>query len=286
MDVTATSLASIARATLAVDQERPAELPGQKPRGQELPAAFTISLSPEARAAFGNSAPLEPPRRAGEIEDEPEGAEKVEDLRLPGQKPAEEPGQPVKTAEDAPPATDTEKPPPEAEGEQQDASTSGQLSEEQQQMVRELQKRDREVRSHEAAHQAAGGGLAGGASFSFQTGPDGRQYAIGGEVPIDVSGGRTPEETIAKAQRIRSAALAPADPSPQDRAVAAMASQMEAQARREKQELDRLMLEAKDDPSKARQVASRGRVVSPAMQSRRLDRFGLATDPEQVHEQG
>lgn len=285
MDLTATSLASIARATLAVDQERPVELPGQKPRGQELPAAFTISLSPEARAAFGNSAPIEPPRRAGEIEDEPENAEKVDDLRLPGEKPVEEPGQPVEASED-PAAADSEKPPPEAEGEQQDASTSGQLTEEQQQMVRELQKRDREVRSHEAAHQAAGGGLAGGASFSFQTGPDGRQYAIGGEVPIDVSGGRTPEETIAKAQRIRSAALAPADPSPQDRAVAAMASQMEAQARREKQELDRLMLEAKDDPSKARQVASRGRVVSPAMQSRRLDRFGLASDPEQVQEQG
>lgn len=79
--------------------------------------------------------------------------------------------------------------------------------------LKQLQQRDRIVRAHEQAHLAASGGLAmGGASFSYQLGSDGKQYAIGGEVRIDVSPGRTPEESLKKAQQIRSAALAPADP--------------------------------------------------------------------------
>jgi len=56
---------------------------------------------------------------------------------------------------------------------------------------------------------------------------------VAGEVGIDTSKGRTPEETLARAQQIRAAALAPADPSGQDRAVAAAASQMAADARAE-----------------------------------------------------
>ncbi len=67
----------------------------------------------------------------------------------------------------------------------------------------------------------------------YETGPDGKRYAVGGEVPVSLRPGRTPQETIANAQTVRSAALAPADPSPQDLAVAAQASQMEAQARQE-----------------------------------------------------
>lgn len=108
------------------------------------------------------------------------------------------------------------------------------LSEQELQQVEELQQRDREVRAHEQAHVAAAGGLAlGGPSFTFQYGPDGRAYAVGGEVNIDTSPGRTPEETIQKARQIRAAALAPAEPSSQDRAVAAQAAQLEAQARQE-----------------------------------------------------
>jgi len=97
-----------------------------------------------------------------------------------------------------------------------------------------LQARDAEVRAHEMAHLAAAGELAtGGMSLVYQTGPDGRQYAVGGSVKIDTSKANTPEETIQKAQRIRAAALAPSDPSPQDLQVAARASQMEAEARAE-----------------------------------------------------
>ena len=63
---------------------------------------------------------------------------------------------------------------------------------------------------------------------------DGRRYAVGGEVDLDVHW-PTPDETIRNAQQVRSAALAPAQPSGQDRAVAAAASQMEAQALRNAQ---------------------------------------------------
>lgn len=100
--------------------------------------------------------------------------------------------------------------------------------------VEQLKARDREVRVHEMAHLAAAGGLAtSAASYTYQLGPDGARYAIGGEVSIDTSSGNNPEESIRKAQTIRAAALAPAEPSGQDLAVAAQASQMEAQARAE-----------------------------------------------------
>ncbi|AXE30784.1 hypothetical protein DK842_13335 [Chromobacterium phragmitis] len=105
------------------------------------------------------------------------------------------------------------------------------LNDAQKQEVEDLRTRDIDVRRHEAAHQAAGGALAGAASFTYQQGPDGKQYAIGGEVPIQISQGGTPQETIRNAQTVRAAALAPSDPSGQDRAVAAEAAQMEQQAR-------------------------------------------------------
>ncbi|WP_374421321.1 putative metalloprotease CJM1_0395 family protein [Chromobacterium sp.] len=106
------------------------------------------------------------------------------------------------------------------------------LDEQQQKQVEELKARDSDVRQHEQAHLAAGGALAGGgATYSYQQGPDGKQYAIGGEVSIRLARGSTPQETIANAQTVQRAALAPADPSGQDRSVAAAAAQMEQQAR-------------------------------------------------------
>lgn len=106
------------------------------------------------------------------------------------------------------------------------------LSPEAKRMVESLKATDREVRAHEAAHLAAGAGIVnGGAQFTTQRGPDGNMYAIGGEVSIDASPvANDPEATIAKAQRIVAAALAPASPSPQDRSVAANARRMEATA--------------------------------------------------------
>ncbi|MDR0634962.1 MAG: hypothetical protein LBF91_08300 [Azoarcus sp.] len=108
------------------------------------------------------------------------------------------------------------------------------LSAADQRRIEEMKATDRAVRAHEAAHMAAGGSLVtSGASYSYETGPDGQRYAVAGEVGIDTSKGRTPEETLIRADRIRAAALAPADPSAQDRAVAAAAAQMAAEARAE-----------------------------------------------------
>ncbi len=107
------------------------------------------------------------------------------------------------------------------------------LDSSQQQEVNKLQARDSEVRAHEAAHKAAGGGLAGSASYSYQRGPDGKMYAIGGEVSISFEKGSTPQETIANARQVAAAAMAPANPSPQDFSVAASARMMELSAQQE-----------------------------------------------------
>ena len=108
------------------------------------------------------------------------------------------------------------------------------LDESEQKQVDELQARDREVRQHEQAHKAAAGPYAtSGPTYTYQEGPDGKRYAVGGSVGIDTSPEATPEETIAKMQVVRRAALAPAEPSSQDRKVAAQASQTIQQARAE-----------------------------------------------------
>ena len=100
-------------------------------------------------------------------------------------------------------------------------------------VIQQLVSRDREVRAHEAAHAAVGGQyVTGGPSFTYQRGPDGRSYAIGGEVHIDTAAvPNDPEATLAKADRVRRAALAPAQPSSQDLRVASRAIQTAVQAR-------------------------------------------------------
>ncbi len=135
------------------------------------------------------------------------------------------------------------------------------LSTEEQAQVQRLRTADQKVRQHEAAHQAAGAGLTGGANFQYVRGPDGRQYAVAGEVSINTSPAGTPEATLAKARQIRAAALAPADPSPQDRAVAAAASLMESQARAE---ISRKQQEQQDPVSGESQSSSGGGANNPA----------------------
>ena len=113
------------------------------------------------------------------------------------------------------------------------SATGETLSKEERKEVEGLRERDREVRAHEQAHASTGGSyIRGGIQYEYQTGPDGRRYAVGGEVSIDtspVSG--DPQKTIQKAQQVRRAAMAPAEPSGADRQAAAAASRMEAEAR-------------------------------------------------------
>ncbi|MEJ2619729.1 MAG: putative metalloprotease CJM1_0395 family protein [Candidatus Thiodiazotropha sp.] len=113
------------------------------------------------------------------------------------------------------------------------SSQTSELTSEEQAQVKELQQRDRQVRAHEAAHRAAAAGMASGGSYTYQTGPDGRRYAVGGEVSISASYSGSPQERLRQAETLHRAALAPADPSPQDRMVAAQAAAMASQARAE-----------------------------------------------------
>lgn len=99
-------------------------------------------------------------------------------------------------------------------------------------VITELKTRDREVRAHEAAHAAVGGQHAGAPTYAFKNGPNGVSYAVSGEVSISTSTiSGNPQATLQKAQQIQRAALAPAEPSTQDRHVAAQATQMAQQAR-------------------------------------------------------
>jgi hypothetical protein len=99
--------------------------------------------------------------------------------------------------------------------------------------IRELKQIEREVISHEAAHQAAGGRFAGAVSYTYTQGPDGHSYITGGEVPIHVPPSSDPAQTVRDMEQVQRAALAPASPSGQDRSVAAQAAAAAAQARQQ-----------------------------------------------------
>lgn len=122
----------------------------------------------------------------------------------------------------------------EVEESQKIGTGKSELTEEEKGEVQKLEQRDREVRQHEQAHKSAAGRYAGSPSFEYEVGPDGQRYAVGGEVSIDVSPvDGDPQATIEKMQQVRQAANAPAQPSDQDRQIAAQAAQLEQEARSE-----------------------------------------------------
>lgn len=110
------------------------------------------------------------------------------------------------------------------------------LTEEEQAELQDMKSRDEEVRVHEQAHQSAGGQYASAPHYEYENGPDGKRYVTDGSVNIDVGEESDPQATIDKMQVVKRAALAPAQPSAQDRRVYAEASQKEAEARRELKE--------------------------------------------------
>lgn len=125
--------------------------------------------------------------------------------------------------------------------------------------IRQLKARDREVRAHETAHAAAGQGYTGAPSFEYATGPDGIQYAVGGHVSIDTKPvADNPEATISKMEVVRRAALAPARPSGQDRAVASAAEAAIREAEAQLQEQRR---------AEATSLSNEAPVPGPAVQS-------------------
>lgn len=145
------------------------------------------------------------------------------------ERPAEDAYEPEKTAED-----DVANHEEDQTGTTPRGADGEPLSETELEQLRDMKARDREVRAHEQAHKATGGAHAGAIRYEYDHGPDGRRYAVGGEVPIDVSEIEgDPAKTIQKMQTVRRAALAPAQPSAQDRAVASEAAALERKARAE-----------------------------------------------------
>ena len=141
---------------------------------------------------------------------------------------------------------DAEQNPEQNEQQQQDkekeAKQKEQVAQQEQQdaeQIKELKARDTEVRIHEQAHSSVGGQHAGSPSYEYQRGPDGTNYAVGGEVQIDVAEiAGDPRATIEKMQTVRAAALAPAEPSGADRSIAADATQKLAAAQAELSNID------------------------------------------------
>ncbi len=107
------------------------------------------------------------------------------------------------------------------------------LTDEEQSEVEQLKARDTEVRTHEQAHQSAGGSYAGSPQYEYKTGPDGNKYITDGHVNIDIGKESTPEKTIEKMRTVISVAHAPAEPSGQDLKVAAEAQQKMSEAQQE-----------------------------------------------------
>jgi len=121
-----------------------------------------------------------------------------------------------------------------ADTKEEEQKAAEEIESAEQQQIKALQARDHEVRSHELAHASVGGSSTGAPSYSFQVGPDGKKYAVEGEVSVDLSTIEgDPSATIAKMQKVYSAALAPANPSSQDQRVASAAAQIIAQAQSE-----------------------------------------------------
>jgi len=128
--------------------------------------------------------------------------------------------------------------------------TTAELTASQRALIAELQAIDTSVRAHESAHIAAGGGVIRSAAvFTYEQAPDKRLYAIGGEVGIDTSEAPTADETVTKMQLVRTAALAPSDPSATDYQVAATASMLQMMARLEVARLKQAELIAKPKES-------------------------------------
>ena len=126
-----------------------------------------------------------------------------------------------------------------------------------------LKARDRQVREHERAHQIAGGHYASSPTYRTVRGPDGKSYAVGGEVRIDTSVvPNNPEATIRKMQTVKRAALAPQEPSSADRAVAAEAAAKIVRARQEIQE--RKIEEAKEQKERGNNFVDKNRNISDA----------------------
>ncbi len=153
------------------------------------------------------------------------------ELELPGAVQNEDSGVEQRPSDPAPPDEPETQSRQKPRSEPQPTEAETHLSEEDQRVVNELRRTDQQVRAHEQAHAAAGGI---NVRYAYQTGPDGRSYAVSGTTDIAVSA--PPSDAngkLAQARKLRTAALAPMDPSARDLAVVARAARLEIEARSE-----------------------------------------------------
>lgn len=90
--------------------------------------------------------------------------------------------------------------------------------------IKHMKAWENHVIAHERMHMLSGGGMVGAPSYVYKMGPDGKSYITGGEVTLYVPKTATLEGSEASLSKLKSAALAPLDPSPKDMAAAAMAT--------------------------------------------------------------
>lgn len=149
-----------------------------------------------------------------------------------------------------------------------------------QQEIAALKQRDREVKNHEQAHKAVGGQYAGAMSFQYERGPDGARYAVGGEVQIDLSrSANNPQADLQQAQQVRQAALAPAEPSPQDRAIAANATQLILDAQERIRQADQAAIDGQQqDGDESKQVAESDTAASEEARKKEQDKAEAAAE--------
>ena len=120
-----------------------------------------------------------------------------------------------------------EQSPNEEKEDSQPAKSPNELDPEEKDLVERLQQRDREVRAHEQSHVALAGEYARGApSYTYQMGPDGKMYAVGGELAVDTGKEADPAENRIKSQILQTAAMGVEDPSTADALVAMQAANL------------------------------------------------------------
>ena len=154
-------------------------------------------------------------------------------------------------------------------GDDKDIQDPARLSEADLAQIRQLSLQDSKVRLNEEAHVRVGGQYASShRPMIIETGPDNRQYAVSGEVSFnDTPIAGNPEATIRKLSIVKKAALAPAEPSTQDRAVANKASNgiTQAQARLRAQQLqDRAEAASENAEAKLEQSRAESRARNEA----------------------
>ena len=107
------------------------------------------------------------------------------------------------------------------------------MSKSDQALLHKLEVRDAKVRAHETAHIMAAGGQASSPTYTYQTGPDGKRYAIGGSVNISMLSTGDPESDARQAKNAHRAALATGEPSSRDMQTANKATALIAKAQKE-----------------------------------------------------